>query len=229
MSHKQPVSLEIFTTKDGSNTIRNLVTGDTYHSVHGARQESMHVFIEHGLRHTFNSKPGDIRVLEIGFGTGLNALLTLHESHLSGRNIVYHTLEKYPVPEHLVNELNYVKDPDLECYKHTFRQLHQQEWNIESEIHAGFTFTKFLTDFNEFHTQDKYDIIYHDAFAPDSHQEAWSEDFLQKCHTWLVQGGNLITYCAKGSFKRSLKNSGFSVEALIGPPGKREITRAVKL
>lgn len=221
-------SFQVFKTKDGSNSIQNIVLGDTYHSVHGAFQESQHVFIENGLKIGFYNNKKSLNILELGFGSGLNALLTLNNCDSQMHAVRYVTLEKFPIPKELANKLDYHLLPGLNNYLEDFQVLHECEWNKFVLISKFFEFKKVLIDFNEYTPDSTFDIIYHDAFAPQTHEEAWNEEFLRKCHSWLNQGGFLITYCAKGDFKRTLKACGFEVETLKGPIGKREITRAFR-
>lgn len=220
--------LEIFETKDGSNSLRNTISGDTYHSVHGAMGESQHVFVQNGLMKAFEQKTDLIKILELGFGTGLNALLCLKESIQQQRLVEYHSLEKYPVTEEIYSNLDFHNTAELREFHSEYLQLHTSPWDLGIRLGHHFSFTKYLIDFVDYRPSGQYDVIFHDAFAPDSHPEVWKEDFLTKCYQWLADDGFLITYCAKGSFKRALKDVGFVVESLPGPPGKREITRAFR-
>ncbi len=219
---------EIFETKDGSNSVINTRSGDTYHSIHGALQESTHIFIKNGLHYAFNLNVKEIFILELGFGTGLNTLLSVKEGFENDRKIFYQTLEKYPLSEDIIENLHYMTLDDLAKYQNQFKKLHNSTWEVDILINPNFTFSKKLIDFSNFETNIRFDLIYHDAFSPQTHPEAWSEEFLKKCYNWLKPGGFIITYCAKGSFKRALKQAGFIVENLIGPIGKREITRAFR-
>ena len=220
--------LEIRQTKDGSNTLFVPELNEHYHSVHGALQESQHVFIKHGLEHVMSYKK-DIKILEIGFGTGLNAILTYPFALAKKAFIQYDTLEKFPLQQEVVHQLQFDKvilNPELHD---VFLQMHQSPWNEPVDMIPYFTLQKMHETLEEFVApQSYYDLIYFDAFAPEKQPELWSEEMFVKLYNATRPGGVLVTYCAKGSFKRSLKAAGFEVEALPGPPGKREMTRGVK-
>ncbi|PRY10894.1 tRNA U34 5-methylaminomethyl-2-thiouridine-forming methyltransferase MnmC [Pontibacter ummariensis] len=220
--------LEIRQTKDGSNTLYVPELNEHYHSVHGALQESQHVFIKHGLEHVLQSKK-DIKILEVGFGTGLNAVLTFPFALAQKAFIQYDTLEKFPLSEELVNQLQFeqvILNPELQD---VFKQMHQADWNVPVDLIPYFTLQKIHETLEEFvPPQSYYDLVYFDAFAPEKQPELWTEAMFRKLYQATRPGGVLVTYCAKGSFKRSLKAAGFEVEALPGPPGKREMTRGVK-
>lgn len=220
--------LEIRQTKDGSNTLYVPELNEHYHSVHGALQESQHVFIKHGLEHVLNSKK-DIKILEVGFGTGLNAILTYPFALAQKAFIQYDTLEKYPLTDEVVAQLHFEKvilNPELQD---VFQQMHKAAWNEPVGLIPYFTLQKIHETLEEFVPPHAYyDLIYFDAFAPEKQPELWSDEMFKKLYKATRPGGILVTYCAKGSFKRSLKAAGFEVEALPGPPGKREMTRGLK-
>ncbi|MCC9166419.1 tRNA (5-methylaminomethyl-2-thiouridine)(34)-methyltransferase MnmD [Pontibacter harenae] len=220
--------LEIKQTKDGSNTLYVPELNEHYHSVHGAMQESQHVFIKHGLEHMLETKK-DIKILEVGFGTGLNAILTFPVALAQKAFIQYDSLEKFPLSDEVVKLLSFeqfILNPELLDY---FYQMHNCDWNLPCDIVPHFTLQKISETLEEFVSPDAYyDIIYFDAFAPEKQPELWTEAIFEKLFKATRPGGVLVTYCAKGSFKRSLKAAGFEVEALPGPPGKREMTRGVK-
>lgn len=217
---------EIIITKDGSHSLYINELDETYHSSHGAIQESIHVFIKAGLDYILLNHPDtkQIKVLEFGFGTGLNAMLTAQRA--SKESIIqYDTLEKYPLPESVTNSLNYgvlLHDTTL------FEKIHSVEWENEIEITTSFSIKKMEIDFRKFHSNERYQLIYFDAFAPSKQPELWDKTIFEKCYELLVSGGILTTYSAKGQFKRDLRAVGFEVESLPGPPGKFEITRARK-
>ena len=220
--------LEIRQTKDGSNTLFVPDLNEHYHSVHGALQESQHVFIKQGLEYALEQKR-DIKILEVGFGTGLNAILTFPYALAQKAFIQYDTLEKYPLTEEVVRQLHFeqfVLNPELLAY---FYELHAAPWNEPANVIPYFTLQKIHETLEEFVAPSSYyDVIYFDAFAPEKQPELWTDAIFEKLYKATRPGGVLVTYCAKGSFKRSLKAAGFEVEALPGPPGKREMTRGVK-
>lgn len=214
---------EIRTTSDGSKTLYVSHWDECYHSVHGAHQESMHVFIDKGLNAV---KAHSIRIVEYGFGTGLNALLSVLACENSKRFIHYTGLEKYPVSKEEWNAVEYGRNRhEIEL----FTQLHEAEWNRDVPLNPFFTLHKIETDFATAPIEDaSIDLIYYDAFAPSAQPELWTEEAFKRCFDSLKPGGILVTYCAKGQVKRNMKSVGFQIEALPGPPGKREMTRAVK-
>ncbi|RNI30106.1 SAM-dependent methyltransferase [Rufibacter immobilis] len=222
------MNVEVKQTKDGSTTLFVPALNEHYHSVHGALQESLHVFIKMGLQAALETRTG-VRVLEVGFGTGLNALLTLQHTLASGATVHYTTLEKYPLTPQVVAQLQFDKfilNPELLDF---FGPLHAAAWEQPVPVTPQFTLLKLETDLEAFApSPNSYDLIYFDAFAPEKQPHLWTDAIFQKMHDCLSPGGTLVTYCAKGSFKRSLKAAGFAVEALPGPPGKREMTRGVK-
>lgn len=218
------MKVEIKQTNDGSNTLFVPEMNEHYHSIHGALQESQHVFIKHGLLPAL-AEHKDLRVLEVGFGTGLNAILTLQAALSYDATMYYDTLEKYPLAPEVVKGLhfeNFILNPELLDY---FYQLHAAPWNQPVAIAPNFTFRKQETDLaTHSFPENEYDLIYFDAFAPEKQPELWTDEIFKKLAGALKPGGMLVSYCAKGSFKRSLKASGLEVKALPGPPGKREMT-----
>lgn len=207
-------------TDDGSATLFVPELNEHYHSTKGARTESQHIFIDMGLKASDSLAP---RVLEIGFGTGLNAWLTLEEAERSGRNIHYTGLELYPLEWQMIEQLDYVANKEL------FKQLHTAPWGVEVPITAHFSLLKTEVDVNKWQTEDSFDLIYFDAFAPEKQPEMWSQELFNRLYVLLNDGGILTTYCAKGVIRRMLQAAGFIVERLPGPPGgKREILRAGK-
>lgn len=222
MSLNNP-SIQLKISEDGSSTLYRPDLDEHYHSIHGAIQESMHVFIQAGLNHHRTYK---LNILEVGFGTGLNALLTM--LYGKERKIYYHTLERYPVASEIVTQINY---PD--CLNFTnggdyFKKLHQAPWNMATEIHNNFTFFKEEVSLEEFNTPIHFDLIYFDAFAPGKQPELWTPEIFDYLAQRMNSGGILTTYSAKGTVKRALINAGFSLEKIPGPPGKREMLRATK-
>ncbi len=220
--------LEIRQTNDGSNTLYVPDLNEHYHSVHGALQESQHVFIKHGLEYALEQKR-DVKILEVGFGTGLNAILTLPYALSQQAFIQYDTLEKYPLTTEVVERLHFeqfILNPEQLDY---FKQMHASPWNEPADLSPYFTLQKIHETLEEFSPPDAYyDVIYFDAFAPEKQPELWTEEVFAKLYKAVRPGGVLVTYCAKGAFKRNLKAAGFIVEALPGPPGKREMTRGTR-
>ena len=215
--------LEIITTSDGSHTLRNKSLNETYHSTHGAVQESMHVFIRHGLQYFREQKLSDqIAILEVGFGTGLNALLSLRYASENNIRIRYTALEAFPLPEDVWSELNY---PDPGKDEDHFRALHTAVWEEEVSVTPEFTLLKRNVTLQDAVIVEKYDVVYFDAFAPSVQPELWSRDMLEKVVSVLHPGGVFVTYSAKGQLKRDLRSLGLQVDTLPGPPGKNEMVR----
>lgn len=219
---------EIRETKDGSTTLYVPELDEHYHSINGALQESLHVFIRAGLLHTLPHY-NRLKLLEIGFGTGLNALLTLQQVMGQPSEVIYEAFEKYPVPVPIIKEMHFDKfilNPELLDY---LPQLHEAPWHEPVPVLPNFELRKIQNDLVTYtFPSDYYNLIYFDAFAPEKQPELWTDEIFIKLYDSLQAGGTLVSYCAKGSFKRSLKAAGFTVEALPGPIGKREMTRAVR-
>ena len=214
---------ELFVTEDGSNSIFVPELNENYHSQFGAKQESQHIFIDSALAQIDKE---DIRIMEFGFGTGLNALLTYEYAQKKNIRIRYSTIEKYPLTENEYNKLSYAKDSNYDF----FLKLHQCSWGIQNEITAKFDFYKEQIDIREFRNNEKqFDVVYFDAFAPDVQPHLWTKDIFEEIYKSISEGGILTTYTVKGSVRRILKDIGFKVEKIPGPPGKREITRAWKM
>ena len=217
---------QLIKSEDGSHTIYVPELKETYHSVHGAMQESKHVFIKNGLEEAAK-KTKKLMVFEVGFGTGLNALLTLQKAQEMGLTIYYITLEPHPLPEQIVNELNYPSFFELPLQE-AFFTMHQVAFNELAELQSDFRFIKYKTTLQDFHSELETDLVYFDAFAPNKQPEVWAYANLQKVYGLLKPGGILVSYCANGPFKRDLMALGMQVEALLGPPGKKEMTRGRK-
>jgi len=218
---------ELVLTADGSTSIFIEELDEHYHSIHGALQESKHVFINAGLQQKCQQND-TISILEIGFGTGLNALLTCIENDKLKKHINYVAIEKFPLPENIYKQLNYCSLIDNDNCSNIFDKLHHCTWMQPTMINNNFQLTKIQQDFNEVHVKDEFDIIYFDAFAPSAQPELWTETIFKSMYEALKTNGILVTYCAKGLVKRTMKNVGFTVESLPGPVGKREMTRARK-
>ena len=216
-------------TKDGSHTISVPDMNVTYHSVHGAIQESEHVFIKAGLLDSgIFDYTGVHQVLEIGFGTGLNALLTLIEADKQKNRIYYTAIEPFPLDESIIMQLNYCEQLNLPHYQRLFEKMHQCDWEEMYEITEHFRLTKHKTSLQEFSIVKSFSIIYYDAFAPNAQPELWTEKIFEKLYSLLLPEGILVTYCSKGAVQRAMKAAGFTIEKIPGPPGKREMIRAVK-
>jgi tRNA U34 5-methylaminomethyl-2-thiouridine-forming methyltransferase MnmC len=212
---------ELILTEDGSHTLFVPEIDECYHSSHGAIQESRYIFIEAGLKQCAKS---EIRVLEIGFGTGLNAFLTLLEAGRSEKQIHYTSLEKYPVEIEKALQLNYPDGYPAESRKF-FELLQTASWNTSEQISPYFSLKKVEADFTAFEFSGMYDVVYFDAFSPEKQPEMWSLQQFEKVAKHCNPGGILTTYCAKGVVRRAMQAAGFMVERLAGPPGKREILR----
>lgn len=219
-------NLELIITKDGSHSIYNSALNETYHSVGGAIQESEHIYIQHGFK-SLSVETNPIKILEIGFGTGLNAILTLKEAVNEKLQILYTTLEPYPLSEEIIKALNYPSYFRESFLKEKFFVLHSCPWEENNQITPDFLFIKEQIKIEEFNTEEKFDLVYYDAFAPSKQADIWDINNLKKVKDMMKVGGILITYCSNGKFKRDLKEAGFTIESLPGPLGKREITRAV--
>ncbi|MBK9735696.1 MAG: tRNA (5-methylaminomethyl-2-thiouridine)(34)-methyltransferase MnmD [Saprospiraceae bacterium] len=209
---------------DGSHTVTSKIFNENYHSLNGAIQESNIVFIEAGLNYLLPSYKS-INVFEMGFGTGLNALLAYIWGQKHKINTTYHTIEAYPLERKIYHKLNY---PDILGHRDVFYQLHDHNWDSELMVSPTFKFKKIHAEIENFNTNHSYDVIFFDAFSPTIQPKLWDVPLLQKMFNLLSDGGILVSYCAQGAFKRHLKACGFSIEVLKGPPGKREMTRAVK-
>lgn len=216
----------IITTADGSKTIHLEAWNEQYHSKHGAVQEAYHVFIDHGLSAV---KKSHISILEIGFGTGLNAFITLLEASSKGLHINYTGVERYPVIEAELDQLNYTSELKAEEKKDLFRAMHSSSWEVETEITSYFRLHKQQKDFREIEDLQVYDLIYFDAFGARVQPELWTEEIFQIMFNALKKNGILVTYAAKGSVRRAMMAVGFQVERLPGPPGKREMLRATRI
>lgn len=222
--------LIVIHTEDGSTSLFHSGLQETYHSVHGAIQESQHVFIEAGLYHWLRvSSRQTISILEIGFGTGLNALLTALAVEKVGVEIEYETIEAFPLTMEMVALLNYPSIIGTDNAKSVFENLHQTEWRKPKKISPYFDFLKRdlrlqETDFGD----EKFDLIFFDAFGPDKQPDMWQRSNLVKLERAMKPQGVFVTYSAKGQLKRDLVSLGLLVEKIPGPPGKREMIRATK-
>lgn len=219
---------KIITTSDGSKTIQITEWNEQYHSLHGALQEALHVFIHTGLHYFVelcDTRP--IHILEIGFGTGLNAILTQIEAEKHSISIAYTGIEAYPVETAEIEQLNY-PDSISDCDVAVFSKIHNTAWDDFHEISKYFKLKKEKKCFEDIDFHSKFDIIYFDAFGARVQPELWTEDIFQCMFNALRPNGILVTYAAKGSVRRAMQAVGFIVERLPGPPGKREMLRAQK-
>lgn len=221
--------VEIITTADGSHTIYSPKYDSTYHSMHGAIQESDHIFIQNGLKHYHKKAQKEvINLLEIGFGSGLNAFMSLYSIQEEKIKINYIALEKHPLPEEIIAKLNYPEKISFPNSREIFTSLHEKSDKAKL-INDQFSIWVKNIDFHEMDLSEAFfDIIYFDPFDPGVEIQLWETGFLLPLKKALRSNGILITYGAKGSFKRALKSLDFQVESIPGPPGKREITRATK-
>ncbi len=220
------MAVKIITTADGSHSLFDEALNETYHSIHGAIQESRHVFIKSGLEYVLQINTSDsISILEVGLGTGLNALLTLQFVKELPRQIHYTAVESSPLNEGIWSNLNYSRLLGLVDH---YERIHRAEWETE-QTWDNFILLKLRQRLQnlEFFLSD-FDLVYYDAFAPSKQSELWELSVLTKIGDAIKPGGVLVTYCATGQLKRNLKTIGFTVETLAGPPGKKEMVRATK-
>jgi tRNA U34 5-methylaminomethyl-2-thiouridine-forming methyltransferase MnmC len=220
--------LQIITTEDGSHSLLNTVLNETYHSIHGAVQESLHVFIKNGLDFACErSSASPIRIFEVGFGTGLNALLAAQYAEKNNRSIHYTTLEAFPLSEEIWSKLNY---SDSLHAKDLFRAIHLADWLKEEVLSNSFTLMKMNSTLQQVTlSPNTFDLIFFDAFAPNKQPEIWNIDVLQKIASVMTYSAVFVTYSAKGQLKRDLKSLKMDVNVLEGPPGKKEMVRALKI
>jgi tRNA U34 5-methylaminomethyl-2-thiouridine-forming methyltransferase MnmC len=217
---------QLIITADGSGSLYIPSLDETYHSRHGAIQESNHVFIEKGLRPLLENSQ-ELFVFEVGFGTGLNALLTLMTAENTGVKVLYRSIEKYPLSIAQALELNYAEgvDPRFAYY---FKSLHEAPWQQWVSISPYFTLYKDEVDLDDVSIVGEADVVYYDAFGPRVQPNMWNIQKLKVACDTLKHFGVFVTYCAQGQFKRVLKELGMEVMGLPGPPGKREMTKAIK-
>lgn len=229
---------QLETTEDGSLTLYTPCFGEHYHSTHGAVQESAHIYLGLGLRQRLEQwmepEGAALRCFEVGFGTGLNALLSWREAERSHRLIHYYSIERYPIPAELYRQLHYeLSTADAlstaggaEDSHSALMQLHEAAWDEDVTLSRYFILHKISGDLNALPFPSALDLVYYDAFSPESQPELWREELFAQLRRCCRPGAILTTYCAKGEVRRRLERSGFSVERLPGPPGKREVLRA---
>ena len=216
---------EIIITDDGSTTIRIPDWDENYHSTHGAIQEAKHVFIKNGLN--LFQKQDSISILEIGFGTGLNAFITFLET-LTKDKVNYVGIEAYPISEEEIAQMNYVSELEAEKYQDVFNKMHSCDWEKQETISENFHLTKRKQFFQDIEDKNQFDLIYFDAFGFPLQPELWSEAIFKKMFDALLPKGTLVTYACRSSIKNAMLSVGFSIEKLPGAPGKREMLRATK-
>jgi tRNA U34 5-methylaminomethyl-2-thiouridine-forming methyltransferase MnmC len=218
---------QLIVTGDGSHSIEIPELNVSYHSKHGATQESRHIFIEAGLL-PLMQKRSEIAIFEMGLGTGLNALLTFMETVDQPVKVYYEAVETNPVEPVIADSLNYttiLNRPDLQ---EVFLQIHQLPWNSPQHLSENFYFYKRNADVADIIFTTTYNLIYFDAFAPEIQPEVWSVEIFKKIYEALEEGGLLLTYCSKALVRKAMEEAGFTVEKISGPWGKREIVRARK-
>ena len=220
----------IVTTNDGSKTLQIEDWNEHYHSIHGALQESRHVYIQAGLDHYLSINKGQtsLKVLEAGFGTGLNALLTSLWAQDKTTQVDYFALEAYPLLEEEIEALDYHNVIEEEHVKDTFDKLHTAKWGELVSIHPMFQLNKQHCFFSEANFKDQMDIVFYDAFGPRTQPELWTKDIFKVFYKALKPGGIFVTYSVKGTAKRAMQTVGFNVDIIEGPPGKRHMMRAQK-
>lgn len=217
---------EIIKTLDGSVTIHLPEMKESYHSKFGAIQEAYHVFIQNGLA-LIKGRP--VSILEIGFGTGLNAFITYLESIKAEQEINYTGVEAYPILSEEVKQLNYVSQLDAMTHEIDFFTMHEAEWGVPKSINDKFTLTKRKQFFSDICDENAFDLIYFDAFGFHAQPELWSFEIFVKMYKALKPNGILVTYACRTNIKNAMIKAGFSTEKLPGPPGKREMLRAYKI
>jgi len=219
-------TLQLVTTADGSQTILDPVTGSTYHSRHGAVTESRHVFIAQGLRKVIRDAVTEVTILEMGFGTGLNALLTALKAVEKEICINYYTVELNPIPKDIWTK--YQLPDELREHKQLLDELHELSWDTGHVVSEFFQLYKHQGSILELKPGMKFDLVYYDAFEPETQPELWTEELFGTIFTWMNPKGILTTYCCKGDVRRAMIKAGFEVEKIPGPPGKREMIRATR-
>lgn len=226
----QTKSKEIIATADGSPSIYVPELKETYHSRHGAQTESTYVFIEKGLQYWQEKNPNTdpVRILEVGFGTGLNAFLTYAYAQENQKPIFYETLEKFPLDINLLQAMDFDAFFGSEVSQQYFWPLHQSAWQATSKLDSFFEFSKREDDFLNYSSSQTFDLIFYDAFGAHAQPDLWTEEAMSKAASLLRPDGVWVSYCAKGSVRRALEASGLVAERLPGPPGKREMLRATK-
>ncbi len=218
--------LEILPTEDGSLTLRRGSCGESFHSHRGAIGESLHVFIDGALevRASQWDSLETITIFEVGFGSALNCYLSLKKAQELGLKISYHAIELYPIDNEIANSYG-----EMLSFSDDFNRLHSAPWGETTVINDYFTVTKIKGDFTQHQHSAKYDVVYFDAFSPDSEPQMWSKELFENLYSSMRAGGIISTYCAKGAVRRDMEAAGFSVERMDGALGKRHMLRGIKL
>ena len=223
--------MQIITTGDGSHTLFSEQFNEVYKSRHGAIEESKHVFMKEGLEYVLSSRVGEeaVRIFELGFGTGLNAMLTMLEAEKRNIKIDYTTIELYPVDIDTIKALNYTQQLGYEYCYGPYHSLHLVRWNETHQVTPHFAFKKIQDSvFNCQLPTTNYQLIYFDAFAYTHQPEIWSAEVFRKMYDALEPNGTLVTYSSKVVVRRAMEEAGFTIEKIPGPPGRREMVRAHK-
>ncbi|MBC8053239.1 MAG: tRNA (5-methylaminomethyl-2-thiouridine)(34)-methyltransferase MnmD [Sphingobacteriaceae bacterium] len=220
--------LEFVTTADGSKTIFNPLVGENYHSKHGALQESRHVFLRSGLEFFLEKNPGnDVSILEVGFGTGLNFLLSADYCTRNRLNLSYTGIEAYPLTPEMIAATEYESYIDVSLYQ-SFLSQYSESLSRELSLNHYSRLEIAPVELLNFNTEKTFDVLYFDAFAAIHQPEMWTDEALAHCCLFLKPGGIFVTYAITGNLKRSMKSLNFSIEKAPGAPGKREMLRATK-
>jgi tRNA U34 5-methylaminomethyl-2-thiouridine-forming methyltransferase MnmC len=215
------MNLDIILTSDGSKTIYSSLFDATYHSRHGAVSESRHIFVKNGLQYVHECfGKNEIAILEVGFGTGLNSLLSLEYASQHQLTIDYSAIDKHIVPPEILERMDYEKELRKE-YSSYFSLIHSVSWGEKHLLHPSFSILKTVADFKEYSINGSFDLVYFDAFSPRQVPDMWTKAVFEKLYQSMLHQSVLVTFCAQGQFKRDLKAAGFKVERLPGAPGKR--------
>ena len=212
-------------TQDGSVTLYSDELKESYHSCFGAIGEAQHVFIANGLK--FLEGRPNIKILEMGFGTGLNVLMTILNKS-PDVNIEYTAIDNNPLTQDIVSKLNYPKVLDSDMAYSLLDKIHSTQWNEFQWITDNFKLCKERINFLDWNKKEVFDLIFYDAFAPRVVPDLWGEDAFIIISNMSRKGSVFVTYCAKGEVRRSLEHYGFRVDRLKGPLGKREMLRGIK-
>lgn len=220
---------DLLLSEDGSSTLYNHRFGDSYHSIHGAIDESMLVYLKNGFENSLQTFHTHIHVFELGFGTGLNALLTILEALKNNIHLRYESIEAYPITNSEVEKLNYPERILHPLAKEIFEKLHNSPWNIEQELFPKIKILKREIKLEEMPALNpEFHVIYYDAFGASKQPEMWTVEMIEKIAKGIVKNGIFVTYSTNGQLKRTLKNLNFKIEKLPGPKGKREVLKATK-